>query len=352
MAVPKIELRMVVVKALVIALVIAHFYRGGSEVRAATISASSAVKFGLLDVELTIGAGGQRLPLPLARDVNGAVQGHATVYVQGVPVATTPGGPGSGAIATVGPPPAGGSIGNPVATATKSNFFGSGTATTQAQMSGFLTGPGGGVINAVSINGTTSATASATFGFGAGATAVAETDPIVLAPLSQSTSALLTVDLLSNYPSDPTASFQLQASSSDNAKLSSNTSFSLSALTNIPGLSKLFALDFSTVSAADTVTVHFFSPVISQPIFASDFTTPQPGVYVLDPSKRSFSIPFNIPARTLGSDSSGSYGLSLDMVEGASANVSSPEPSTLTLLSIGAITLLGYSWRRRKRMAT
>jgi hypothetical protein len=73
---------------------------------------------------------------------------------------------------------------------------------------------------------------------------------------------------------------------------------------------------------------------------------------VLKPTSQSFSLIFDVPAGSLGSDEQGSYGLALDLFQETSAIAAvAPEPGTATLLGLGVLGLAGYAMLRPKRAA-
>ena len=98
------------------------------------------------------------------------------------------------------------------------------------------------------------------------------------------------------------------------------------------------SLDFSASSSLDATT---YSPLLQQPFFMGD------GLTSLG-ATQNFIVPTGATRLYLGvldsygyTDNSGTYSVSA---------VTVPEPSTLAL-GVGAIGLLGYVWRRRKRSA-
>ena len=207
--------------------------------------------------------------LPITGNVTGITSGEAAAGTTGLTAVATELTPsaGPGVILTAGPPAVGGTVAYPVTTNTHSNIFGSATATTRGLIRGTPSGPGGGVINTVSIVALTPTSATTTGHAYAAATAKAQTDPFVLEPLATDMFALLAVNLLSNYPADPSAQFSLTAQGSASVK------FQLEATTNIPGLPTLFHLSFGLDSTSSAVGIDFSSPLMgSAPILPSDFT--------------------------------------------------------------------------------
>lgn len=206
-----------------------------------------------------------------------------------------------------------------------------------------------GSILGISAATTTACSANAFIGRSASA-AAAGTDPFILDPLTQITKAVLTVDLLSNTSSDPNAGFGLSAYASPDG--SASASFTLNAVTNIPGLPELFNLNLSLNSDSNQVNVSFLSPLISSPISSQDFDTNidplLPGYFLLNPNNSKFSIPFYIPAGTLGEDEIGQFGLALDIFQSGTASAAVPEPSFI--LSLFAFGTLGTASTLKRKL--
>jgi hypothetical protein len=308
------------------------------ETKADLISSSLAVDdpSGVTSAVLTLlNTGGGNKTLPIIGNVMGLVRGEAAAGATAATALLTELRPsaGPGVILTAGPPAVGGTVAYPLTTNPYSSIIGSATATTSGLIRGIPTGPGGGVINAVSVVSVTPTTATSTGLAFAAASATASTDPIVLAPLDSATQAMLDVNLLSNYPSDPTAEFSLTATSSGPTAAVAGAEFDLNVTTNIPGLSTLFDLSFEVDSNSSQVTVGFSSPVISQPILPSDFTVTSSGTYVLGTGKTDFEVPFTIPAGTLATDPMlGPEGLVLNVDQSTRVFAGTPEPGAITLL--------------------
>ena len=321
-------------------------------VDAHAIAISSSITDGITGITIPFGDGSVRIPL--AGNVMGKAFGEAaagTTPVTAVATELTPSA-GPGVILTAGPPPVGGQVAYPVTTNTHSNIFGSATATTGGLIRGTPSGPGGGVINMVTILGLTPTSATASGVAFSVATAKVNTDPVVLSPLATPESTMLMVDLLSNYPGDPSASFTLTALLSGPDPGQASAHFDLRATTNIPGLSTLFNLVFDLNANAGAVDVFFTSPVMSAPISSSDFTSTGPGSFTLNLAKTKFAVPFTIPAGTLGSDPSlGSIGLSLDVFQGTESIAAVPEPTSLALAAMGLFVLLAGTGVKRKKPA-
>jgi hypothetical protein len=313
--------------------------------RSAPISSSIAVEGAVTNFSFTLGDGSVRIPL--AGNIMGKTSGEAAAGSTGATALLTELTPstGPGLILAAGPPPAGGTVAYPVTTNSHANAFGTATATTQGLIRGTPSGPGGGVINMVTIVGLTPTSTKVTGVAFAAATANANTDPVVLAPLNSDIPAVLAVNLLSNYPNDPTATFGLSAFTSDAPQADSRAHFEVRATTNITELPTLFDLKLDLTGNANGVNVAFSSPLMSSPIASTDFTSGGMGSFVLNPGKAQFLVPFTIPAGTLGTDPDlGSVGLVLN-VEQATSTLASvvPEPRILVLLLVGLciIALLG-----------
>lgn len=260
---------------------------------------------------------------------------------------------GPGNIVTVGPPAVGGTVSYPATTDTYSGIAGTATATSGAtSIRGIPTGPGGGVINAVSIVDTTSVSASITGVATAIATANARTDPFVLAPLDTPTNVTLHVDL-TNYINNPGAMLSLTANAGGMA--SAAASFELQGTTNIPGLSSLFDLQLAVNSGSNSVDVTFSSPLIPQPFGSGNFTSNGMGTYTLNSGNTTFDVPFTIPAGDVSTDPMlGPIGMELNVYQNAAANAAGEAiPTTPELASAVIWSLLGslglIAWRQRRR---
>jgi hypothetical protein len=287
--------------------------------------------------------------IPITGDVMGSAYGEAAAGTTPVTAVATELKPtaGPGAILTAGPPAVGGTVGYPLTTNTHSNLVGSATATTMGLIRGIPTGPGKGVINAVTIVGITPTTAKASGIAFAVATATVKTDPLVLDPLSTAANAMLVVNLLSDYPTDPSAEFSLTAAATGGFAASE---FQLSVTTDIPGLGTLFDLSFAANSDSNHVTVGFESPVISDPFVSSDFTSSSPGTYVLSDSMTQFDVPFTIPAGTLAVSSTlGSEGLVLNFDQSSEAIAEAPEPVEFVPLAGVLVVFAFFRVSRRTR---
>ena len=328
-----------------IGLVVVSIFANSS---AHAIAISSSISDGITGITLPFGDGSVRIPL--AGNVMGKAFGEAAAGTTPVTAVLTELKPsaGPGVILAAGPPPVGGQVAYPATTNTHSNAFGSATATTRGLIRGTPSGPGGGVINMVTIVGltpTSAATSGVAFSV---ATARVNTDPVILEPLAAPESTMLMVDLLSNYPSDPTASFSLSAFAFGPDPAEASAHFDLRATTNIPGLSTLFSLAFDLDANASKVDVFFTSPVMSSPISSSDFTSTGTGSFALNLAKTKFAVPFTIPAGTLGTDPSlGSVGLVLDIFQSTESIAAVSEPSSLALVLIGTLMLFGCARRVR-----
>jgi len=100
------------------------------------------------------------------------------------------------------------------------------------------------------------------------------------------------------------------------------------------------------------VNVSFLSPLISSPISSQDFDTNidplLPGYFLLNPNNSKFSIPFYIPAGTLGEDEIGQFGLALDIFQSGTASAAVPEPSFI--LSLFAFGTLGTASTLKRKL--
>lgn len=282
--------------------------------------------------------------IPLAGDVIGKARGEAaagTTVETALLTELTPSA-GPGLILTAGPPPVGGAVAYPATSNPHSNLFGTATATTRGLIRATPSGPGGGVINMVTIVGITPTSANATGVAFAVATARVGTDPVVLAPLAANTPAVLAIDLLSDSASDPAATFGLTAYTSDSSQGYASAHFELRATTNIPGLSTLFDLRLDLTENAGNVDVLFSSSLISAPVVGTDLMSSGTGSFVLDPAKARFLVPFTVPAGTLGVDPEfGPVGLVLNVEQAATTLAAVvPEPSSTLLLGCGIVALL------------
>jgi hypothetical protein len=255
----------------------------------------------------------------------------------------------TGPILTPGNPPTVGSVGTRKVMA--SQFLGV-SADAQANVAASLDmNNTGGILGATMF--TSSDCSANAKGLGtASAAALDGTDPLVLDPLSQSTTAELQVNLLSNLAEDPTAAFGLYAFSSDGRSVTD--SFDLQATSNIPGDKTLFDLKLSASTLATPFNVSLTGDAsIVDPITQSDFSTPtgEPGLYLLNPDTSSFDVMFTIPSGSLGTGPNGPFGLALNMNFKGSVAIA-PEPSTWAMMLVG-FAGLGYAAFRRgaKRQA-
>jgi hypothetical protein len=298
----------------------------------------------------------KRIPLPLVRNVTGFAADAAQAKAFGgnwvYDPTTATGGQDTyiskGVILTPGNPPTLG----PAVTATKAAASATGAnATASASITPSFNLNGNNEITGAGGQTATSVGATAKLGSICSSQASAGTDPFVLAPLSSAMKVGLDVDLNPNYLSDPRSRFGLEAARTGLDAGSSAYGITYQAITNIPNLTNLFTLGFSADSQTDGVKVQFTSddPTAVSPIRATDFLTPDPtdypGLYVLDPSKSQFSAEFTVPAGVLGADENGSYGLSLDLEQGATASALAavPEPGSLVIAVTSVLCLLGYS---------
>jgi hypothetical protein len=250
----------------------------------------------------------------------------------------------TGVIVNAGPPATLGaivSVGPAVATETDP-IFGTvlGTATAFASASGAI------AATSVTINQVT--TVICTGLVPSLAVARALTDPFVLTPFDDETEVGLSVDLIADFLENEDADFHLQTFASDPLLGSGSATFNLEATTNLPGLSSLFELSVSLDSLGSPV-VNFSSPLVSQPIFASDFILGTDNTYHLNADKRMFSIDFMVPAGTLGMFGGEEVGLILDSIQTSTSTITPvPEPSA-GILAVLAAGLLFFVRRRPTR---
>jgi hypothetical protein len=304
---------------------------------------SSSADESLFGVSLRFGSGGG--VLPITGDVTGVTFGEAAAGTTPATAIATELRPsaGPGAILTAGPPPVGGTVSYPLTTNTHSNLVGSATATTSALIRGIPTGPGGGVVNMVSIVAVTSTSATASGIAFAAATAEAR-DPFTLAPLASDTPAVLTVDLAL----DPTHPLELGASESGAGDAMSD--FHIDAASDIPGLSSLFSLDLTDVAGGSGVGIDFTSPLVSDPLAESDFTPLGGGEFELGAAFEEFTIPFTIPAGTLAIDPTlGPVGLELDTTVSSASVAAIPESASLLSLAVGFGVMALFARRGGRR---
>ena len=174
---------------------------------------------------------------------------------------------------------------------------------------------------------------------GSTAVAVAGTDPFELTPFMTPMPAFLMVDLAPQLDMDPTDTFAIAATAQPGAF--AKASYSIRATSNIPSLPTLFSLGFSADSMSSSlVNVAFMSPLISQPISSSDFANAaEPGLHLLDPGKRFFTVPFTIPAGELGMDNGSAIGLALNFNVVSSGESAVPEPATVWLMFAGGLAI-------------
>jgi len=193
----------------------------------------------------------------------------------------------------------------------------------------------------------TSANATATSAFNAAADATSGTlgllPGISLLPFSQPTPATFDIDLMSDFGTNPASAYAVQFMESGNV----NSSHFAQAVvhtqirTNLPGVSNLFSTTATVTwqNGVTSFTAGSFSPLIPQPIFASDYIAGPDGMFSLDPNKRHISIPFTIPA-----------GQSFQFAILTDSNVQIvPEPASIISTGMGLIGLLVVCRRTKSR---
>ena len=196
---------------------------------------------------------------------------------------------------------------------------------------------------AVSMNASASAASSefqanAVGGPGSGQGAL---NKITLPQFSQSTPATLEINLMSDYGINPTSSFSTQISALGDTAIShyAEASVAIAIDSSISGLNTVFSLTATEEfqQGVPKMVVAFQSPLISQPIFASDFVAGPNGTFSLDPTYRDILIPFTIPS-----------GISPNFEIGSGTSVIiSPEPASVLTADCGLLGLIGLCHRRR-----
>ena len=105
---------------------------------------------------------------------------------------------------------------------------------------------------------------------------------------------------MSDYGTNPASAYSFQTSAFGNisGSHSADAGSETDILSTILGLGTLFSLNTTEYwdAGVPKMTVQFQSPLISQPIFASDFIASPNGTFSLDPAYRDVVIPFTIPA--------------------------------------------------------
>ena len=81
-----------------------------------------------------------------------------------------------------------------------------------------------------------------------------------------------------------------------------------------------------------------------EPLYGSSYTDWYQDVWEIQ-------LPYNPPEETMTIWEGGMYGPAIAVGEVVVDTQCVPEPSTLVLLGIGAISLLAYAWQRRRRAA-